>query len=50
MAWRVEYTSNAMSEIRILDKNVAKRVLDYMDERIASYDNPRQFGKALSGP
>ena len=39
-----------MSELRKLDKNVAKRVLDYMDGRIASYDDPRQFGKALSGP
>ena len=38
-----------MSELRKLDKNVAKRVLDYMDESIASYDDPRQFGKALSG-
>ena len=39
-----------MSELRKLDKNLAKRVFDYMDGRIASYDDPRQFGKALSGP
>lgn len=50
MAWRVDYTRTARDRLRKLDKQVARRILDYMDERIAASDNPRNAGKALSGP
>lgn len=50
MAWRVDYTRTARDRLRKLDKQVARRILDYMDERIAASDNPRSAGKALSGP
>jgi mRNA interferase RelE/StbE len=33
-----------------LDKQNARRILDYMDERIAPLENPRSAGKALTGP
>ena len=33
-----------------LDKPVARRILDYMDQRIAPLENPRSVGKALQGP
>jgi mRNA interferase RelE/StbE len=33
-----------------LDKQTARRILDYMDERIAPLEDPRSAGKALSGP
>ena len=29
---------------------MARRVLDYMDERVATRDNPRSIGQALTGP
>lgn len=50
MAWRVDYTRTARDRLRKLDQQVARRILDYMDERIAASDNPRSAGKALSGP
>ena len=28
---------------------MARRILDFMDERIAPHENPRQQGKALAG-
>jgi mRNA interferase RelE/StbE len=30
-----------------LDKSVQRQVLEYFDERIASADDPRKFGKPL---
>ncbi len=49
MAWRIEYTSTAKSELRKLDKTIAQRVVDYMDKRVAASDNPQQSGTALTG-
>lgn len=49
MAWTIDYTHTAKSQLRKLDKNSARRIMDYMEERIASTD-PRRVGKALTGP
>ena len=39
-----------MLQLRKLDKQNAQRILDYMDRRIAPLENPRDLGKALTGP
>ncbi len=50
MAWTIEYTSTSKQQLRKLDKQVARRIVDFMDHRIAGSSNPRQSGKALKGP
>ena len=50
MAWSIEYAKTAKDQLRKLDRPVAKRILDFMDERIAVLESPRQTGKALKGP
>lgn len=50
MAWKIDYTETARNRLRKLDKPTAKRIVDYMDERIAVLENPRSAGKALTGP
>ena len=50
MAWTIEYTDTAKSLLRKLDKQTARRIVDYMDERIAPLDDPRSAGKSLTGP
>ena len=50
LAWKVEYTRAARSELRKLDRTVAQRIVDYMRKRVADSGNPRQLGTALSGP
>ncbi len=50
MAWTVEYTDTAREHLRSFDKPIARRIVDFMDERIAGTGNPRQTGKALVGP
>ncbi len=50
LAWTVEYTETARTQLRKLDRHMARRVIDYMEERVAVSDNPRQRGQALTGP
>ena len=50
MAWTIEYAETAKKQLRKLDKAVARRIADFIDERIASNDDPRRLGKALKGP
>ena len=50
MAWTVDYTETARKQLRKLDKQVARRILDFLDERVAASEEPRSTGKALTGP
>lgn len=50
MAWTIEYAETAKKQLRKLDKPSARRILDFMNERIARSDDPRAMGKALRGP
>ena len=50
MTWTVEYTDTARKALRKLDRTAARRILDYMDERVAAAVDPRASGKALTGP
>ena len=50
MAWTIEYADTAKGQLRKLDNQTARRILDFMDERIAGLENPRHTGKALTGP
>jgi mRNA interferase RelE/StbE len=48
--WIIEYTRTAEIQLRKLDKQVARRILDYLDNNVAVLDNPQSRGKALTGP
>ena len=50
MNWTIEYTATAWNQLRKLDKQMARRIVNYMDERVARAREPRSMGKALSGP
>jgi mRNA interferase RelE/StbE len=49
LAWTIEYADSARRQLRRLDKAIARRIVDFMDERIASSNDPRSLGKALKG-
>ena len=49
MAWTIEYAETAKKQLRKLDKLAARRIVDFMDDRIAPSDDPRSLGKALKG-
>lgn len=50
MAWTIEYADVARTQLRKLDKTAARRILNYMDQRIGRLEDPRGMGKALRGP
>ena len=50
MAWTIDYTETATKQLRKLDRQTARRIVDFLDERIAGQENPRSTGKALTGP
>ena len=50
MAWTIKYTESSLRQLKRLDKPVAQRVLDYMDEHVATLDDPRVMDKNLVGP
>ena len=50
MAWTIDYTDTARNQLRELDKSAARRIVDYLDERVAASGDPRSAGKALTGP
>ena len=50
MTWTIEYTASARTQLRKLDKQSARRIVDYMNERVAGLQDPRNLGKVLTGP
>ena len=50
MGWTIEYSGTARAQLAKLDRNIARRVIDYMEERVAVLDDPRSMGRALKGP
>ncbi|MCY4013460.1 MAG: type II toxin-antitoxin system RelE/ParE family toxin [Gammaproteobacteria bacterium] len=50
MSWTIEYAETAKDQLSRLDRQTAQRVLEYMDVRVARLENPRELGRALSGP
>ena len=48
MAWIIEIEKAAKKELSKLDKTAADRILRFLQERIATDENPRRFGEALA--
>lgn len=49
MAWAVEFLPEAAKDLKKLDRAVAARILSTLEDRIATLDNPRMIGAALTG-
>lgn len=48
MTWTVEFDDAARKELRKLDRQAQQEILRYLRERIATDEDPRRLGKALS--
>jgi mRNA interferase RelE/StbE len=48
-AWRVEFLADAARELSKLDASAERSILRYLRERIAVADDPRRFGRPLTG-
>ncbi len=49
MKYSVEYTKEAVKQLKKMDKKIAAFILSYIEEKLVDCDNPRLFGKALQG-
>lgn len=47
MSWAYKLTERAVKDLRRLSETDRRRIFRYLDERIATEDDPRRFGKAL---
>jgi len=47
LAWTIEYDPRALRDLKKLDRPIQREILDYMDERVATANDPRDFGKPL---
>ncbi len=48
MTWIVEWDDSAVKELRKLDKQTQRDILQYFRTRIENKENPQRFGKALT--
>jgi len=49
LAWKIEYSDKALKSLKKIDKTSAKRIIDFLDYRLAATDDPRILGKSLKG-
>ena len=49
MGWRIEYLQSARKDVQKLDSQTRHRLRNYLEQRVAKLDDPRQLGKALQG-
>ena len=49
MDWVIEFDHNVQKVLKKLDKPVAKKILDYLKNRVAKRGDPRTLGKELKG-
>jgi mRNA interferase RelE/StbE len=47
LAWTIEYDPRALKDLEKLDRAIQLEILDYMDQRVATAKDPRDFGKPL---
>jgi len=49
LAWRIEIGEAARKDLSRLDKPTAKRIIGFLRERVATAEDPRSMGEALTG-
>ncbi|RUM06736.1 type II toxin-antitoxin system RelE family toxin [Rhizobium chutanense] len=49
MAWRIEFHRAAERELEKLGHEAARRILRFLNDRVAGLDDPRSIGEALKG-
>ncbi|MDE0210589.1 MAG: type II toxin-antitoxin system RelE/ParE family toxin [Boseongicola sp.] len=49
MTWTIEYAASVRKSVRRLDRQVQRRIRDFLELRLAEMEDPRQLGAPLSG-
>lgn len=46
---QIRFSSHSLKQLKRLDKHIAKKIIDFIEDKIAQLDDPRQIGKPLQG-
>lgn len=49
MVWQIKLDDDAKKDLANLDRQVARRIMAFLRERVAVLDDPRSIGEALKG-
>src|ERR1035438_6423504 len=49
MVWSIELGRKAARQLEELDAQIARRILQFLNHRVAALENPRSIGEALKG-
>lgn len=49
MTWQIKFTETSDKQLRSLDKQVSKKLIKWLEDRILNCDNPRLWGNSLAG-
>jgi mRNA interferase RelE/StbE len=49
LTWRIDFAESVAKQLRKLDPAVARRLVEFLRERVASLADPRSLGAALKG-
>jgi mRNA interferase RelE/StbE len=49
LAWQIEFDESAKKELAKLDRQVARRLIDFLKNRVLNQRDPRSVGQALRG-
>jgi len=49
LAWQIEFDESAKKELAKLDRQVARRLIDFLRNRVLNLRDPRSVGQALRG-
>ena len=49
MAWKIEFDSDVEKDLKKLGHTAQKRIIKFLKEKIMTSDDPRNYGKTLTG-
>jgi mRNA interferase RelE/StbE len=49
LAWTIEFERDAIRQLNRLDKPVRRRIVEFLERRVAGSGDPRRFGKSMTG-
>ena len=49
MAWKIELRDTAHKQLKRVTQRDAVRIISFLEERVATHENPRELGVALKG-
>ncbi len=50
MAWTIEFLPQVKKDLAKVDPQIARRILNFLRERVSPLADPRGIGEALTGP